>query len=177
MEERGQLQFGEYRLDPTDERLWRGDRALRLPPRAFAVLRYLVEHADRLVTKDELLSALWPGAAVGDAVLAVSISELRQTLRDAARTPRFIETVHRRGYRFHGPVTRSATSSSAQNEIGREAAPPDHLVVGRDAVLTRLQASLARAGSGTRQVVFVTGEPGIGKTTVVEHFLRESGSL
>src|SRR5262245_14048361 len=124
MDARGQLQFGEYRLDPSDERLWRGDKALRLPPRAFAVLRYLVEHPDRLVTKDELLGALRPGVAVGDAVLAVSISELRHTLKDAARTPRFIETVHRRGYRFHGPVTPSDASASTPRESEPAAAAP-----------------------------------------------------
>jgi class 3 adenylate cyclase len=64
------------------------------------VLHYLVTHPDRLVTKDELLDAVWPETSVTDAVLRVAIGALRKVLGDTARTPRFIATVPRRGYRF-----------------------------------------------------------------------------
>ena len=74
-------------------------------PKAFALLQYLVVHAGRLVTKEELLDACWPETAVSDGVLKVHIGELRKALGETGRTPRFIATVHRRGYRFVAPVT------------------------------------------------------------------------
>ena len=65
---------------------------------------YLVEHAGQLVSKDELLDAVWPEAVVADSVLMVKISELRKVLGDSARVPQYIATEHRRGYRFIAPV-------------------------------------------------------------------------
>src|SRR5215813_8867709 len=96
--------FGPFRLDPANACLWHGVAAVVLPPKAFDVLHYLVTHPDRLVTKDELLDALWPETAVTDAVLRVAIGALRKVLGDPAQTPRFIATVSRRGYRFLAPV-------------------------------------------------------------------------
>src|SRR5207247_11178479 len=89
-------------LDLANERLWCGGQALALRPKTFALLRYLVEHPGQLLTKAALLEALWPEAMVSEVVLSVCIRELRQVLDDDARAPRFIETVHRRGYRFIG---------------------------------------------------------------------------
>jgi predicted ATPase/class 3 adenylate cyclase/DNA-binding winged helix-turn-helix (wHTH) protein len=97
--------FDRFRLDPDHACLWRGTEAVPLPPKAFAVLYYLVTHADRLVAKDELLDAVWPTTAVSDAVVRVAIGTLRKVLDDAAQTPHFIATVPRRGYRFLAPVT------------------------------------------------------------------------
>ena len=77
---------------------------MALPPKAFAVLHYLVTHPDRLVPKDELLDAVWPDTAVSDAVVRVAIGALRKVLGETAQTPRFIATVPRRGYRFLAPV-------------------------------------------------------------------------
>ena len=97
--------FRAFRLDAANERLWRGTRKVLLRPKTFAVLRYLIEHAGRLVTKDELLDAVWPGTAVSDVVPIVCIRELRKALGDDADAPRFIETMSRRGYRFIAPLT------------------------------------------------------------------------
>src|SRR5262245_1422658 len=94
------LGFDAFRLDLRDERLWCGQEVLHLPPQTFAVLRCLVIQAGQLVTKDALLAAVWPEMVVSDAVLIVAIRALRRVLGDQARTPRFIETVHGRGYRF-----------------------------------------------------------------------------
>ena len=77
---------------------------IQLAPKAFAVLDYLHQRPGQLVSKSELLDAVWPDVCVGDAVLKNNISELRKTLADDSRAPRYIETVHRRGYRFIGEL-------------------------------------------------------------------------
>src|SRR6266571_1984426 len=96
--------FGPFRLDPEHACLWGAAQAIPLPPKAFAVLHYLVAHPDRLVSKDELLDAVWPDTAVSEAVVRVAIGALRKVLGDMAQPPRFIATVPRRGYRFLAPV-------------------------------------------------------------------------
>ena len=97
--------FSGFRLDATNEQLSQGVQAIPLRPKAFAVLAHLVEHAGQLVTKQQLLEAVWPGTFVTDAVLKDSIRQLRDALGDDAESPRFIETAHRRGYRFIGRIS------------------------------------------------------------------------
>ena len=97
------LRFGPYRLDPAEERIWRGQEIVKLTPKTFSVLRYLAERPQRVVTKEELFNALWPETAVSDAALTRCIHELREALTDDARSPHYVETVHRRGFRFVGP--------------------------------------------------------------------------
>src|SRR6266545_3649463 len=99
-----QWRFDRFQLDPDHACLWCEAQAIALPPKAFAVLHYLVTHSDRLVSKDELLDAVWPDTAVSEAVVRVAIGALRKVLGDTAQTPRFIATVPRRGYRFLAPV-------------------------------------------------------------------------
>jgi predicted ATPase/DNA-binding winged helix-turn-helix (wHTH) protein len=168
--------FGLFRLAPDHACLWREAEAIVLPPKAFAVLHYLVTHPDRLVTKDELLDAVWPETAVSDAVVRVAIGALRQVLGDTARTPRFIATVPRRGYRFLAPVTRLAPAESLASPTLPPlplAASPPPLLVEREVVLQRLHAAWAQARQGRRQAIWVTGEAGIGKTAVVEAFAAQ----
>ena len=97
--------FTPFRLEVHNEQLWHGAQAMALRPKTFAVLRHLVTHAGQLVTQDELLDAVWGPTAVSETVVRSSIRELRTTLGDTARHPQFIQTVHRRGYRFIAPVT------------------------------------------------------------------------
>jgi class 3 adenylate cyclase len=106
--------FADFRLDPTNARLWQGAQVIALTPKVFDVLHYLVTHADRLVTKDALLDAVWPETAVSDGVVRMAIGDLRRALGDTAQAPRYIATVQRRGYRFVAPVT----------SVTPEAAPP-----------------------------------------------------
>src|SRR5258708_12255908 len=99
------IRFLEFRLDPANQCLWRrGDSEeearVVLTPKAFDVLRYLVERAGQLVTQDELLDALWPGGYVQPEVLKHQVLKLRKALDDDPRYPRCIATVPRRGYRF-----------------------------------------------------------------------------
>src|SRR5215510_1380101 len=92
--------FPPFVLDAGEGRLLRRDEVVPIRQRALAVLHYLALRPGRLVTKEELRAAVWPGVAVSEVVLAVCVSELRKVLGDRAKTPRFIETVHGRGYRF-----------------------------------------------------------------------------
>src|SRR5262249_59240513 len=94
------LAFGPFCLDPPNARLTRGRQAVALRPKVLDVLAYLLRRAGRLVTQDELLQAVWPDTVVGDASLKSCIRQIRRALGDHARRPQFIETVHRRGYRF-----------------------------------------------------------------------------
>src|SRR5919109_2399992 len=97
-------QFGPFRLDIENECLWRGREQIILRPKSFAVLRYLVTQPRLLVTRDEILEAVWRGIAITDAVLTVCIGEIRQALGDDRHRPQYIATVHRRGYRFIGAL-------------------------------------------------------------------------
>jgi TolB-like protein len=101
------LSFGRFRLDPRGG-LTSGAREVRLTPKALGLLSFLAERPGEVVTKDELFAAVWPETAVGDAALVTCIQELRKALRDDARQPRYIETLHRRGYRFIGKAVQPA---------------------------------------------------------------------
>src|SRR5438093_4207748 len=105
--------FGPFRLDLDNGCLWHGTEMISLPPTLLTLLHYLVTHAGQLVTKEELLAAVWPETAVGDAVLKVRIGDLRKMLGETARAPQCIATVHRYGYRFIASVT---TATYAQGE-------------------------------------------------------------
>ena len=171
MEHDNAFTFDGFRLDTTNAQLWQGAQEIALRPKAFAVLTHLVEHAGQLVTKQQLLEAVWPGTFVTDAVLKDSIRQLRDALGDDAESPRLIETAHRRGYRFIGRLAAARVADSSPHDLpttqGHGAAAMAAGVLGRDAELTRLNGWLERALLGERQLVFVTGEPGIGKTTLV----------
>src|SRR5512144_2430949 len=98
------IRFGPYRLDPV-QGLKRGEREVRLTPRSLAVLSLLADKPGRVVSKEELFTTVWQDTAVTDAALATCIQEIRRALGDEPRNPRFIETVHRRGYRFVARTT------------------------------------------------------------------------
>jgi TolB-like protein/Tfp pilus assembly protein PilF len=108
----GDVTFGAYRFDGGTGRLWTGTREIRLTPKASAVLGVLVTRAGEPVSKDDLFSLVWADTAVTDDALTSCIQELRRALDDDAKQPRFIETRHRRGYRFVATVS---TESGAEN--------------------------------------------------------------
>ena len=166
------LIFEPFCLDVGNEQLWRVQEVIHLTHKAFAVLHYLAEHAGQLVTKDELLEVVWPQTHVSEAALAVCIREIRQTVGDNPRTPRFIETVHGRGYRFMATVTIADRLPASPFPLVPPSPPP--LLVGREAECAQMQRWWAQALRGERQVGFVTGEAGIGKTTLVEAFIARA---
>src|SRR4029077_12381264 len=101
--------FKAFRLDTANHLLWRNGGRVPLAPKAFDVLAYLVEHAERVVTQDEILEALWPETYVNPEVLRKYILEIRKALGDRPDKPEFIETVPKRGYRFVAPVLEEST--------------------------------------------------------------------
>ena len=143
--------FGEFRLDPANATLKRGAAPVPLTPKAFGVLELLVSRAGQLVTKDEFLDRLWPGVFVGDAVLKVCIREIRQALGDDHQAPRFIETAHKRGYRFIAPV--SAGAPAAPIVDAGDFTPPQT----RYAQSGNVNIAYQVVGDGPIDLVFVMG--------------------
>jgi len=167
-------EFPPFRLDPLNQCLWcrrapAADERIPLPPKAFAVLHYLVVHAGRLVTQEELLEAVWPETYVQPEVLRNHIFDIRRALGDSPQAPQFVETLPRRGYRFIAAVRDSAGVEPA----GPPAAAPA-LLVGRERALGALRWYLQHAVRGQRQLVLITGEPGSGKTALVDAFQRQA---
>jgi len=140
--------------------LWQGEQAIALRPQSLALLRYLVAHPGRLVTKAEVRQHVWASTHVTDTVLRVSVHEIRQALGDTAAAPRYLATVGRQGYRF---LLGDA----------REVPPPltTGPLVGRGAEVEAVDQYVQRAAQGVRQCVLLSGEAGIGKTTVVDRVL------
>jgi DNA-binding winged helix-turn-helix (wHTH) protein/predicted ATPase len=181
-----EITFGRFRLDLGNECLWQSGKAISLRPKAFAVLKLLVENPGLLVTKQRVLETVWPGTFVGDAVLKDSIRQLREALKDDATAPTYIETAHRRGYRFIGKLSSAGPEALDVGAIPEPSAS-DSLAgtqsvrltgaLGREIELEKLRGCLNQARGGERQVVFITGEPGIGKTTVVNAFLDTVSNL
>ena len=172
--------FDPFCLDRDNECLWRGSQIIKLRPKAFAVLNQLVGRPGQLVTKEELLNHVWADTFVGDAVLKVTIRQLRDALDDNPKFPEFIETAHRRGYRFIGQISDRGNSPARAHEISsiRVMSPTNSRteVVGRDAALSRMQSWLEKVLSGERQIVFVAGEAGIGKSALVDAFVSSMTS-
>ena len=94
------LRFGPFAFDPHSRLLWRDGTEIALPPRVLGVLEVLLDRAGEVVARQELLDRVWKDAFVTDTSLAEAVSFLRQALGDDPQSPRFIQTVHRRGYRF-----------------------------------------------------------------------------
>jgi DNA-binding winged helix-turn-helix (wHTH) protein/tetratricopeptide (TPR) repeat protein len=170
------LRFDEFELDEGNAWLLRDGEAVALAPTPFSVLCALARQPGALLTKDALLDSVWGHQFVGESVLKTAISDLRMVLGDNPREPRFIETVTRRGYRFIAKPAASAPSpAAAADEL--PARPRERTTfVGRAPQLARLHRAWDQARSGQRAVVWVAGEPGIGKTTLIEHFVAGLGS-
>ena len=178
-------QFGPFCLDPASGCLWRDETLVPLRPKPCALLAYLVAHAGQVVTKARLFEAVWPEAVVSEGVLKDYIKQIRKTLGDTPHQPQYIATVHRRGYRFVAPVTifectpaEAAPQTTPVAAAGAPGAlPPPYrapgLVVAREVELAQLQQWWVLAQQGRRQLGFISGETGIGKTTLVDAFVAQ----
>jgi DNA-binding winged helix-turn-helix (wHTH) protein/predicted ATPase len=173
------FQFDEFTLDESRYCLLRGDRVLRLEKRPMELLLLLVERRGDLVSRDEIAGKLWGKDVFVDVDHSINtaVRKVRQVLRDDPDKPRYVETVVGKGYRFAALVTcgngdfKPASESRPENLTIPALQKP--LLVGREAVLSQMGVAYEKAVAGSRQVLFITGEPGIGKTTTVQAFLSE----
>ncbi|HEY7509025.1 MAG TPA: winged helix-turn-helix domain-containing protein [Vicinamibacteria bacterium] len=107
------LRFGSFRFDRANRVLSREDVELPLPPRALGVLEHLLERPGSIVSKSALMDAVWPDTAVTETSLTEAVSLVRQALGDDPQQPAYVQTVHRRGYRFVAPVEVETPSGRA----------------------------------------------------------------
>ncbi len=158
--------FDDLELDVRLYQLRRGGEVVKLPPKAFDLLLYLIQHRDRVVSKAELLDELWPGEHVTESVLPSNVATIRRALQSEAHAAELIQTVHGRGYRF------VATLEERQEEC--EPARETGLFVGREDLMRELSSDLEEMLSGRGRVLMLAGEPGIGKTRTAEELLDEA---
>lgn len=137
---RARLSFDGFELDELDARLTCEGHSVPIPPRPFAVLCALARRPGHLLTKGDLLDAVWGHRYVTDSVLKSAVSDVRAALQDDPRQPRYIETVSRRGYRFIVPL---ASTSASQRQADDDAGKPDHPTLGALTALCRADAALA----------------------------------
>ncbi|HYD47154.1 MAG TPA: AAA family ATPase [Terriglobales bacterium] len=165
MSTRPPIGFDRFQLDIDRGLLMRSGRSLKLPRKAFAVLCHLAERPGETVTRDELLATIWQERIVRDDVLTKSVYEIRTLLGDSRSTPRFLQTVHGRGFRWI--ATPSPPPAILPRSTTVRASPPLPFV-GRRAELKRLHAALAAAESGELRIVSLRGAAGMGKTRLLE---------
>jgi DNA-binding winged helix-turn-helix (wHTH) protein/tetratricopeptide (TPR) repeat protein len=158
------VKFATFTFDGANACLRRGDQQLQLSPKDCALLDYFIRNRERTIAHAELLQAVWPSVAVGPDVLKVRVRRLRRLLDDDAGAPRYIANVHGEGYRF---IALPEEAAACRRE------PTRGLLVGRSAELQQLRAAFQRAQHGERQLVLLRGEPGIGKTALIEEFCAE----
>jgi DNA-binding winged helix-turn-helix (wHTH) protein/tetratricopeptide (TPR) repeat protein len=169
------IDFPPFRLDLRAGQLRHDAKPVSLRPKTFAVLQHLAQRPGELVSKQALLDAVWSDVAVSEDVVRLSVGELRAALGDLRVAPRFIETVPRRGYRFIAKLgTRGSSPFPGATQAGIDAAAAvDGAVVGRARERSEIAAWFQTALTGRRRMGFVTGEAGIGKTTLVDAVLRD----
>jgi DNA-binding winged helix-turn-helix (wHTH) protein/tetratricopeptide (TPR) repeat protein len=161
------IAFADCEIDRELYQLRRRGRVVKLEPKVFDVLAHLALHRDRVVTKNELLDALWPGEALSESVLPRAIAAARRAVGDTRAKARVIETVHGRGYRFVADVQDPGTRTPPP------APPPARAIfVGRERTIARLERALDAALGGAGGLVLLAGEPGIGKTRTAEELAR-----
>ena len=174
----GSYVFDRFRLSDDGTLLLAQGNVVRVTPKVLQTLLVLVQNAGQVVTKDDLLRAVWPDTIVEDTGLTRNISVLRQALGDEEE--HFIATVPRIGYRFVARVEHFETAGNddrarPQNSLEPPIShgPRKHLTVGHRQERAEVDRAFAATQNGSGRLIAVSGEPGIGKTTIVEEFLGE----
>lgn len=162
----GIVRFGTVVLDRARRELVDAGRPVEVEPKAFDLLALLVANRDRMISKRELLDTLWPNEVVTDGVLTRCIWAARTAVGDSGRQQGVIKTFHRRGYRFVASVRESEESSGVEWAAAERPGPS--VFVGRRTEMQSLRDALADALSGKGRLVFIAGEPGIGKTRAIQ---------
>ncbi len=160
--------FAPFRMDLSSRTIWRDNVRVPLTNKAFEILRVLVDRAGHVVTKDALLGAVWPDTYVHPDNVKVLVGEIRRALGDDPVRPQFIRSIVKRGYIFIAPVV------DASGDLAPT--PPFPHFVGREAEIEQMTAALDEAAQSQRQFLVVSGEAGVGKTSLCEAFLRLAGT-
>lgn len=163
--------FGTAEVDVTSAVLRVEGKEVALRPQVFDLLVHLLRNRDRIVPREELMGHLWPNLAVSRDALARAVWTLRQALGEEEGSPvSWIRTFSKRGYRFVGDVGEAEEAIETRSEAVVE-------LVGRAAELERIVAAMAAVAAGRGRTCLVRGEPGIGKTTLLEASLGRAASL
>jgi DNA-binding winged helix-turn-helix (wHTH) protein/predicted ATPase len=160
--------FGDFELDTERYELRREGAHQHVEPQVFDVLAYLLAHRDRVVTREELLAQVWGHEFVSEATLSSRLMAVRKAIGDSGRAQTLIRTVRGRGYQFIAEVEERAAGSPPAGQIAAPRDVPE--AIGRDAEIAQLSRLLDVATGGDRQFALVTGEAGVGKTTLVARF-------
>jgi DNA-binding winged helix-turn-helix (wHTH) protein/tetratricopeptide (TPR) repeat protein len=166
--------FGPFELDLDAFELRRESARIEIARKPFDALAYLVQNPGRLIPKDEFIRHVWGMSAISPSTLPTCISVIRKALSDDSEGKRYLETVRGRGYRFvaepvvrgHAVAATRVSTPLSLPSLSRGRSP----FVGRSQEIAVLNAALQRANMGTAELVLLFGEPGIGKTRILEEF-------
>lgn len=169
--------FGDYELRPKTRELLFAGRPCPIEPKPFELVCYLSAHRDRVVEKAELFRTVWGGEAYSEGVLSQCVWTARRALGDDGTTQQVIKTVRGKGYRFIAPIQireawQSPPTSGAEPDSSASARV--NPLLGREAEVAELWKALQAARSGEARFCFVAGEPGIGKSHLVEELARRA---
>jgi DNA-binding winged helix-turn-helix (wHTH) protein len=174
-----ELTLAEWRIQPSLNRLTRGDASVRIEPKMMDVLLFLAKHAGRVVSKDDIADAVWPELFISESVISRAIAGLRRALEDDAREPRFIETIAKRGYRLLTPAVAVAPERAAAPTLIPAPAPATSFppasaspyLVGQWVRGERFygrSAEITEILDGPRNCVWLLGSRAIGKTSLLK---------
>lgn len=172
MTESYEIRFGPFVIDRLRQQLLHGSERIALRPKTWAVLLELVQRPGEVVSNEELLNRVWEGKAVTPEVASVSVRELRRALGDNRQQPCYIETLPRRGYRFVARLESSRLDEPTSFWRHREPTMVPGFV-GRSRELAEIQGAFELALGGRRQVLFISGEAGIGKSSLLAAAVRQ----
>lgn len=168
------LRFGPFELDEEAWELRKSGGLVSIEPKPFAVLLHLARHRDRVVRRNELLAAVWPGLAVSDDAVYYALGKVREALGERGNTGGSIQTIRGLGLRFVAAV--GAEEPAPDLSPVRPRVPtriePKPTLIGRAEELVRLDAALASALAGAGRIALISGEAGIGKTQLAEATLE-----
>lgn len=175
-----ELDLAEWRIQPSLNRLTRGDATVRIEPKLMDVLLFLARHAGQVVSKDDIADAVWPNLFISESVITRAIAGLRKALDDDARAPRFIETIAKRGYRLLTPAVAASRERApapsppppAPAATAPSAAGSIPYAVGQWVRGERFHgrsAEIAEILDGPRNGIWLLGARAIGKTSLLKH--------
>ena len=162
--------FGDFELDADLYQLRRAGEIVEIGPKAFDLLLYLIRQPQKIVSRTELVHEVWHAEAVSDSSVPTCITAVRRALGDDPATPKYIETIRGRGYRFVIEATSTEVSPTGSPQSTGSSPRPTGTFVGRQAEMGSLETGLESALSGIPQTFLLLGEAGIGKTRLLEEF-------